>query len=207
MRMKNLAIVALVFAAVACEGPEGPVGPVGEQGLAGSEGQTGPTGPEGPEGPEGPKGPEGPEGQEGPEGPPGNANVTASTFLFSMDDATINGSVASVQYNVPELDPDVVDDGAVLAFFREQDTWTAMPYTFGEESSELPAVDYTLTIGYAYGVEFLKVFYEASSEEAVDLSSQPDRTIKAVFISGFPPSKAGVDLSDYEATAKYFGLK
>lgn len=207
MQMKNLAIVALVFAVVACEGPEGKVGPVGEQGLAGSDGQQGPMGPEGPQGPTGPEGPRGPTGPEGPEGPPGNANVTASTFLFSMDDATINGRVASVQYNVPELDPDVVDDGAVLAFFREQDTWTAMPYTFGQESSELPAVDYTVTLGYAYDVEFLEVFYEASSGVAVDLSTQPDRTIKAVFISGFPPSKTGVDLSDYEATAKYFGLK
>lgn len=124
-----------------------------------------------------------------------------------MDDASINGPVASVQFDVPGLDADVVDDGAVLAYFREQDTWTAMPYTFGDESTEFPAVDYTLTLGYAYDIEFLEVFYEASSGEAVDLASLPDRTIKAVFIAGLPLSKVGVDLSDYDAVAAYFGLE
>lgn len=147
------------------------------------------------------------EGPVGPQGPPGNANVTASTFVFSMDDASFNGPVASVQFDVPGLDVDVVDEGAVLAYFREQDTWTAMPYTFGDESPELPAVDYTLTLGYAYDVEFLEVFYEASSEEAVDLAALPDRTIKAVFIAGFPVSKIGIDLTDYEAVAEYFELE
>ncbi len=147
------------------------------------------------------------DGPVGPQGPPGNANVSASTFLFSMADATINGPVASVQYDIPGLDVDVVDEGAVLAYFREQGTWTAMPYTFGEESAEVPAVDYTLTLGYAYDIEFLEVFYEASSAEAVDLESQPDRMIKAVFIAGIPLSKVGIDLSDYAAVADYFGLE
>ena len=147
------------------------------------------------------------DGPVGPPGPPGNANVQVATFIFSMDDATINGPVASVQYDVPQLGGDVVDDGAVLAYFHEQGTWTAMPYTFGEESAELPAVDYTLTLGYAYDIGFLEVFYEASSSEAVDLALQPDREIKAVFIQGFPLSKTAIDLSDYEAVADYFGLE
>ena len=151
-------------------------------------------------------GPMGPPGNDGPAGPPGNANVQAETFIFSMDDATINGPVASVPYDVPELGSEVVDDGAVLAYFFEQGTWTAMPYTFGEESAEVPAVDYTVTLGYAYDIQFLEIFYEASSEVAVDLANQPDREIKVVFIQGFPLSKVAVDVSDYEAVATYFGL-
>ncbi len=147
------------------------------------------------------------QGSRGPQGPPGNANVLATTFIFSMDDAAINGPVASVQYDVPQLGSAVVDDGAVLAYFYEQGTWTAMPYTFGEESPELAAVDYTLTLGFAYDIQFLEVFYEASSGEAVDLAAQPDREIKAVFIEGFPLSKAGIDLTDYNAVAEYFGLE
>ncbi|MFK7844549.1 MAG: hypothetical protein AB8G77_04550, partial [Rhodothermales bacterium] len=71
-------------------------------------------------------------------------------FLFSMDDAAINGDVASVQFTVGSVTPNVVDNGAVLAFFREQGTWTAMPYTFGIESPDLLAVDYTITMGYGY---------------------------------------------------------
>ncbi len=144
---------------------------------------------------------------EGPVGPPGNANVHAITFDFIMDDAVINGPVASVQYDVPSITPSVVDGGAVLAYFREQGTWTAMPYTFGEESPDLPAVDYTLSLGYAYDDAFLEVFYEASSSEAVDLAAQPDREIKAVIIDGVLLAKAGIDLTNYEAVADYFGLE
>ena len=81
----------------------------------------------------------------------------------------------------------------------------AMPYTFANESPSLPAVDFTITLGYAYDDRFLEVFYEASTEE-IDLSEQPDRAMKAVIIDGFPAGKAAVDLSDYEAVMRYFGL-
>ena len=146
-------------------------------------------------------------GDDDPVSPRANANVHAITFDFRMADAVFDGPVASVQFDAPSITPRVVDGGAVLAYFREQGTWTAMPYTFGEESPDLPAVDYTLTLGYAYDDEFLEVFYEASSSEAVDLASQPDRQIKAVIIDGFALSKAGIDVTDYEAVAEYFGLR
>ena len=138
---------------------------------------------------------------------PGNAAVHTLTLDFLLDDASINGPVASVQYDVPSITPNVVDNGAVLAYFREQGTWTAMPYTFGEESPDLPAVDYTLTFGYGYDDQFLEIFYEASSGEAVDLGAQPDQIVKVVVIDGFPPSKTGVDLTNYEAVAEYYGLE
>ena len=138
---------------------------------------------------------------------PGSASVHTVTLDFLLDDAAINGPVASVQYDVPSITPNVVDNGAVLAYFREQGTWTAMPYTFGEESPDLPAVDYTLTFGYGYDDQFLEIFYEASSGEAVDLAAQPDQVVKVVVIEGFPPSKTGVDLTNYEAVADYYGLE
>lgn len=146
-------------------------------------------------------------GDDDPVGPePGTARVQAFSFDFTMDDAVINGPVASSQFDVPAITANVADNGAVLAYFREQGTWTAMPYTFGEESADLAAVDYTLTLGYGYDVQFLEVFYEASSGEAVDLAAQPDRVIKVVVIEGFPMSKVGIDLTDYRAVADYFGL-
>ncbi|ARA92057.1 hypothetical protein AWN76_001990 [Rhodothermaceae bacterium RA] len=145
------------------------------------------------------------EGPVGPPGPPGNANVFSLTFLFTMDDASISGPVASVGYEVPAITPSVVDDGAVLLYFREQGTWTAMPYTFADESPDLPAVDYTITLGYGYDDRFLEVFYEASTAD-IPLENQPDREIKAVIIDGFPAAKAAVDFSDYEAVRAYFNL-
>ena len=145
-------------------------------------------------------------GPVGPPGPPGNANVFSATFNFRANDLVVNGPVASVQYDVPAITPGVVDDGAVLAFFQEQGTWTAMPYTFAEESPDLPAVDYTITLGYGFDDRFLELFYE-SSTDAVDLTTQPDRLIKVVIIDGFPLGKTGIDLRDYEAVKRYFDLE
>lgn len=146
-------------------------------------------------------------GNDDPVGPDVPANVHAITFNFRMDRAVINGPVASAQFDVPTITRSVVDGGAVLAYFREQGTWTAMPYTFGEESPDLAAVDYTLTLGYAYDDALLEIFYEASSSEAVDLAAQPDREIKAVIIDGVVLSKAGIDVRNYDAVAEYFGLE
>lgn len=145
------------------------------------------------------------DGPAGPPGPPGNANVHSISFEFSMAEAQINGPVASVGYDVPSITPSVVDHGAVLVYFREQGTWTALPYTFAEESPDLPAVDYTITFGYAFDDAFLELFYEASTTE-IALENQPDRRMKAVVIDGMPLGKIGVDPSDYEAVHAYFGL-
>ena len=147
----------------------------------------------------------GPEGPPGPPGAPGNANVFTLNFTFSMVDAIINDNVASVQFDAPDVSPSVVDEGAVLMFFREQGTWTAMPYVFAYESPDLAAVDYTVNLGFGYEVDFLEVFYEASTD-AIDLTDQPDRQIKAVVIDGFPFGKTDVDLTDYEAVKAYFGF-
>jgi hypothetical protein len=141
----------------------------------------------------------------GPQGPPGNANVFSFGLQFRLDDAVINETVASVQYTVPELTPYVVDEGAVLLFFRDQGTWTAMPYTYGVESLDLPAVDYTVSLGFGYDDNFLEIFYEVSTP-AVDMGTLADRDIKVVIIDGFPLSKTGIDLSDWEIVKATFGL-
>lgn len=143
---------------------------------------------------------------DGPSGPGREASVHTVTFDFVMADASINGPVASVQYDVPSITPSVVENGAVLAYFWEQGTWTAMPYTFAEESPDLPAVDFTITLGYGYDTQFLEVFYE-SSTEAIDLDDQPAREIRAVIIDGYSAGKAGVDVTDYNAVAQYYGLE
>lgn len=141
----------------------------------------------------------------GPQGPPGNANVFTLNIAFDMDQASFNGSVASVQYDVPDLTVSVVDEGAILMFFRDQGTWTAMPYTFGVESPDLPAVDYTISLGFGYEVGFLEVFYEASTD-AVDLAELPDRDLKLVVIDGFAYGKRHIDHTNWEAVKSAYGL-
>ncbi len=144
-------------------------------------------------------------GPEGPQGPPGNANVFTLNFDFLMADAVVNGAVASVQFDASDITANVVDEGAVLMFFRDQGTWTAMPYTFGVESQDLPAVDYTISLGFGYEFGFLEVFYEASTD-AVDLFGLPDREMKAVIIDGFYFGKTELDLTNWEEVKAAFDL-
>lgn len=149
---------------------------------------------------------QGPVGPPGPPGPPGDPAVFSFTVDFLLEDATINGSVASVQYDAPEITPSVVQDGVVMAYFREQGTWTALPYTYGVESPDLPAVDNTVTLGYAYETDFLEVFYEASRPGV--LNDLPDQLIKVVVIESYAGARAAnVDLSDYEAVRSYYNLQ
>lgn len=145
------------------------------------------------------------QGPPGPRGFDGNANVFSVNFNFSMNDAIINGKVASSQYDVPGITPSVVDDGAVLVFFREQGTWTALPYTFGFDNPDIQAVDFIVTFGFGYDDGFLEVFYEASADE-VSLENMPDQEMKAVIIDGFPLGKAGIDLTNYEEVKAFFKL-
>jgi hypothetical protein len=142
---------------------------------------------------------------EGPMGPPGNANVFSSTFMFRVADAQISGPVASAQFDMPAITNAVVDGGAVLMFFEEQGTWTAMPFTFGQEAPDLPAVDFIITIGYGFARGLLEVFYEASTT-AISLRSQPDRRMKVVVIEGFALNKTSLDTSNHEAVMDFFGL-
>ena len=141
----------------------------------------------------------------GPPGPPGNANVFSLNFDFLLADAIFNGTVASVQYDIPDISASVVDEGAVLMFFRDQGTWTAMPYSYGVESQDVPAVDYTVSFGFGYEVGFLEVFYEVSID-AIDVSDLTDRVMKAVIIDGFPFGKSSVDLTDWETVKNLFNL-
>lgn len=141
----------------------------------------------------------------GPPGPPGDPAVFGFVVDFFLEDAQFDGAVASVQYDAPEITRRVVREGAVQAYFREQGTWTAMPYTYGVESEDLAAVDRTVTLGYAFEEGFLEVFYEASYPEALD--HLPDQEVKIVVIDSYASARAaGVDLSDYEAVQSYYGL-
>ncbi len=72
--------------------------------------------------------------------------------------------------------------------------------------THLPAVDYTVTLGYAFEAGFLEVFYEASTDIVID--DLPDQTIKVVVFEDVAAARASrVDLTDYNAVANHFGLQ
>jgi len=146
----------------------------------------------------------GPPGPRGPRGPAGDPAVSSFVVDFDVSEAAVNGLFVSSAFDAPELSPSVVETGMVTAYVREQGTWTALPYTYGVESPDLPAVDYTVTLGYAYEVDFVEVFYEVSTPAAIDALS--DQTIKVVVLDGRASSYANVNWSDYSAVAERFGL-
>ena len=158
----------------------------------------------------GPRGHDGRDGRDGLDGRDGVVDVFALNFTFSMGNAIVNGPVASEQFDVPDITPSVVDNGAVLLFFREQGTWTATPFTYGIESDDpnLNAVDYTVTLSYGYDDGFLEPFYEGSIDiDLIPADVLPDREMKAVIIDGFLVGKSDLDLSDWDTVKSVFGLE
>jgi hypothetical protein len=172
------------------------------------------------------QGPPGPSGPPGPPGPPGEtATVTSFDLIFDVDTAieSTDGLVLFSEYDTPEITNNVVTAGLVMAYYFEETsgTWTAMPYTYGEESQEIDAVDYTLTFGYAFSTGFMQIFYEASAPFALDFAVSRDVRV-AIFSSGFltanlAKSDASViekletaypdtDFRNYQEVAKQFDL-
>ncbi len=156
---------------------------------------------------------EGPTGPEGPPGRPGQgAFVDSEVVVFDVSAAAVQDGFASVAYDAPLITRSVVDNGLVLAYFREAETWTAMPYTYGVDDPELAAVNYTVTFGYAYERGFLELFYEVSVPETdfvrglIEDGALRDQEVKVVVVESLPASGA-VDLSSYASVKAYYGLE
>lgn len=158
---------------------------------------------------------DGPTGPRGPAGP-GGAQVSSFTIEYDLDQIQRSDFVANERYDFPEIDANVIRDGAVLGYYRDLvGTWSALPYTFSVEAADdPPRVDYTFDLNYAFGAGTIDVFVEASSSDpvvwdeirATELFSAP-LDIKIVIIQDYVAGKTGPDLSDYEAVAAYYGLE
>lgn len=138
-----------------------------------------------------------------------DTEVASVPLTFRFQNASYNGPVASVQFDMPEISQPVVDHGAVMVYYRDQGTWTALPYSYGVESDELPAVDYTVSMGYAFERRLLEVFVEVSTAEVWDevLDRLPSRyDMRAVIIRDRAYGKNAPDLTNYEAVRDYYGL-
>ena len=128
---------------------------------------------------------------------------------FRLEEATFEGPFATVTYDAPEITSRVARSGLVAAYVREEDTWTALPYTYGVESEDVPAVDFTATFGYAYERGFVEVFYELSVDDAEVWDAVPkERRVKVVIFSQEVVRRyqQRVDFRDYEAVRQRFTL-
>ena len=148
-------------------------------------------------------------GCEHPVQPQGEAGVISFPLTFRFADARYDGAVASVQFDAPEITRGVVEHGAVLLYFRDQGTWTAMPYSIGIEALHVEAVDFTISMGFGFERRLIEMFVELSTADVWDdaLDLLPSRyELKAVVINDRAFGKNAPDYSDYEAVRAYYGL-
>lgn len=143
------------------------------------------------------------------DGPHTEAYSFGLTLYF--DDMQHTDFVASRSYDRVDIPPSAVDHGAVIVYYRDQGTWTALPMTIGLEKPDEPVVDYTVTFGYGYDVNFLELFFEASSadpvvwEEIADIYSG-GIDLKVVVLNSYVATDQEVDLTDYQAVKQHFRL-
>lgn len=136
------------------------------------------------------------------------------SFSLNEPDVVFTDFVANLRYTVPLVTSNVVANGAVLVFLRDlENTWAALPYTYGIEAPDQPVVDYTVSIGYAYDTGLIDVFVEASSSDDVvwdEILEDPllgeSRAIRFVIFDSYIAGKNDVDVTDYEALRKRYGL-
>lgn len=189
--------------------------------LAGCEGAEGPIGPIGPQGPEGPRGPTGEDGIHcwdldgdgvGDPGEDVNGNgeftaedchgeisIQATIYTWTLEASDFEGGfLEQIPKPAPAITDDVLANGTVLGFTSGNggDRWIALPFV-------LSSSGYAIVMSYAFEISTFIVQITDDGEDAGSFYN--GQLVRAVILpSG--AGKVGVDLTDYEAVAAYYGL-
>ena len=141
---------------------------------------------------------------------------------FSIDggdlDVSADGTIGSYHREVPELNSDVVDAGAVLLYADGElivgcdagdcaPTWTPLPVTVGVDEDGDEYIDYSITYSYAYNIQDLYIDLIGSSP--LDFGSLARTDFHLLLIPGnlyVGNARAGIDYTDYEAVQRAYDL-
>ncbi len=135
--------------------------------------------------------------ESGPPGKDGVANLSTHTFTTNSNDwlADNANNLMVYQQNIPEITQEVIENGAVLAYFGDGsgDIWIAMPFS-------------------SLGLEFVFGYYESNVEIIVSLANgqMPNnpggQEFKIVII---PPAQriSNINHQNYEEVRMAYGLK
>jgi len=141
---------------------------------------------------------------------------------FSIDggdlDVSDDGTIGSYHREVPELNSDVVDAGAVLLYADGElivacangncaPTWTPLPVTVGVDEDGDEYIDYSITYTYAYNIQDLYIDLIGSSP--LDFGSLATTDFRLVLIPGnlyVGNARAGIDYGDYEAVQRAYSI-
>ena len=149
---------------------------------------------------------EGPRGPQGPPGQDGNANIWSITYLAEEGDWFDVGTPGEDEYflaldlDVPEITQDIVDNGVVLVYYREdeQSAWIALPYTFISHNPE-----YIEKLDMIYSLGFVGMQSQASDRNATPYSGY----FRVVIAEAIPLGKQAFDFSQYENAVEILGLE
>lgn len=205
------------------QGPKGDPGDgsgtSGEPGQQGAQGEPGPQGAQGepgPQGPQGDPGPQGAQGEPGEDGEPGTANVFYSQWLAlnaatksstSLFPGTLFETFAlRYSFTIGTSDP-FKNNGVLLVYFRPNTTAGVSVYP-------LPVSTYNGFINMQ--VEnfnddsfTIMIFAEPRSQEVEEIVDEDIASFRYVIIPGGTAINgriATVDLRDYEAVKKHYGI-
>ncbi len=195
-----LIVLAFLFN---CKGPEGPIGPQGPQGP------TGAAGPQGPQGDTGPQGSTGATGPQGPQGIAGNANVVEYTY----GSANITYYTS---YTIPNMNQARYDSSLILAYAYTSvdDRWKSVPgpvWDYSSSTWNLSSLE-TFTSGLCYVYLLNFDGSDNSTQMTFDkfkiivASASSISTAGRISQTGKDIRNSGVDLKDYYAVCKFYGL-
>lgn len=149
----------------------------------------------------------GPQGPIGPAGPGGNANVASSTVTVYPNDWYWDNNTSwrvDLEYNA--ITSQIHNQGAVLVYMNQQNTWRQLPLTFyysqvnnGQEHFYSSSLEVSSYVG---GVS---VFW--TENDMVNDFRPEQHDFKIVVIGGgLYKSRSDIDYSNYEAVKAAFQL-
>lgn len=162
---------------------------------------------EGPAGPQGSQGPQGQEGPQGEQGPEGTANVIYSDWIqlsdlsSPADTTVISRNYTRYQIPAPELTQEIIDNGAILVYYKLLGMTTQLPFTLaGIGSSEDLLVTYApFTPG--------RITILSQLLDNTPLTLNSNTQFRYILIPGGTPAKKALpDFSNYLETVKYFNI-
>ena len=145
------------------------------------------------------EGPIGPAGADGVDGNDGNANVISKTFVVyssEWDEYQGNGYTNyEVRKNFTEVTTEMVENGAIIAYMKNEDFYVALPWTVSINN---------FSVTYTYGFKTGYVSLAAIYNQEITGGEPTTKEYKVVFIDGTPPTS--LNLKDYEAVKNYYSL-
>jgi hypothetical protein len=165
-------------------------------------------GPTGPDGPQGPQGVQGDTGQQGPEGPPGTANVIYSDWLrlgdvaAESDTTILSRNYAMYDIPAPELSRDMMDNGAIMVYYRLNEMISPLPLTLAGMSGDGSQI--TISFAALYP-EKLSILSQRHDNTVFTLNTNTE--FRYVLIPGEMPAEVSEEiLEEYPRMIDYFNI-